>query len=42
MLRMQHFSQMFSNSVGLSGGNHFWLVGFAFGSVVLVVLMFRA
>jgi hypothetical protein len=42
MLRAQRFAQVFSNSAGLSVGNQFLLVGFALGSVVLVVLMFRS
>jgi hypothetical protein len=33
---------MFSNSVGLSGGNHVVLMGFGLGTIVLFVLMLRS
>jgi hypothetical protein len=42
MLRAQHVVQMFSNSVGLSGGNHAVLMGFGLGTIVLFVLMLRS
>jgi hypothetical protein len=41
-LRAQKVVQMFSNSVGLSGGNHVVLMGFGFGTIVLFVLMLRS
>lgn len=42
MLRAQHVVRMFSNSVGLSGGNHVVLMGFGLGTIVLFVLMLRS
>ena len=42
MLRAQHVVQMFSNSVGLSNGNHAVLMGFGLGTIVLFVLMLRS
>ena len=42
MLRAQHVVRMFSNSVGLSGGNDVVLMGFGLGTIVLFVLMLRS
>jgi hypothetical protein len=42
MLRAQHAVRMFSNSVGLSGGNDVVLMGFGLGTIVLFVLMLRS
>jgi hypothetical protein len=42
ILRAQRVVQMFSNSVGLSGGNHVVLMGFGLGTIVFFVLMLRS
>jgi hypothetical protein len=42
MLRAQHVVRMFSNVVGLSGGNDVVLMGFGLGTIVLFVLMLRS